>query len=96
MSKHVKSIDLEEDIPDLQPLEEGVYVQALAPNEIVEALMQLDPDDLYDVTLELLFRTYGRDAILVYKPKDIDYYITSSRNTPSETKAILSVLTARM
>jgi len=44
MSKYVKSIDLRDDSE-----REDDPIDAMSPNQIADALLQIDPDDLFDV-----------------------------------------------
>lgn len=63
--------------------------EILTPKKIVDAIVELDAEDVGDTVNELVHRLYGEDVIVVYKPEGIDYFITSSRNRPSRTMEIL-------
>lgn len=71
-------------------------IETMTSDDIVDMLEVLREDDFQEIARLVVRRVYGGEAIVVHKPDEVPYFITSSSNVPARTKAILRDLITRM
>jgi len=95
MSKVITSIGLADESSEIE-VRDKFRLRAKSPQEIVNALLQIDEDDLEDVVRMLARHVYGDDVIIVWQPPSIDHDITTSSVLPVDSRARIRALAELM
>jgi hypothetical protein len=73
-----------------------ILFDSYTPRDIVEALAQIDEDDLVHVVYGLVHRVYGQDVIIVWRHSELGRDVTTSSTPPADIKDRIKALAERL